>query len=66
LGHVMCRELGATSWVMRGRIFTLWRTANRYTHPGEIALASFPFGDTPGMKLRPVLVLMGPVGPIPD
>jgi mRNA interferase MazF len=34
--------------------------------PGEICLASFPFGDTAGMKLRPVLVLAGPVGPIPE
>ena len=30
---------------------------------GEIYLASFPFGDVPGMKLRPVLLLTGPVGP---
>ena len=35
-------------------------------HPGEICLASFPFGDAAGMKLRPVLVLAGPVGPIPE
>jgi mRNA interferase MazF len=35
-------------------------------HPGEICLASFPFGDTAGMKLRPVLVLAGPVGPVPE
>ena len=34
--------------------------------PGEICLASFPFGDAPGMKLRPVLILTGPVGPIPE
>jgi len=34
--------------------------------PGEICLASFPFGDTAGMKLRPVLVLAGPIGPIPE
>ena len=34
--------------------------------PGDICLASFPFGDTPGMKLRPVLLLTGPVGPIPE
>jgi len=34
--------------------------------PGEICLASFPFGDTAGMKLRPVLVLTGPVGAIPE
>jgi len=34
--------------------------------PGEICLASFPFGDIAGMKLRPVLVLVGPVGPIPE
>src|SRR5712691_2900147 len=29
----------------------------------EIYLASFPFGDVPGMKLRPVLLLTNPVGP---
>src|SRR5271155_5058652 len=34
--------------------------------PGEIFLAQFPFGDKPGMKLRPVLLLTGPVGPIPE
>lgn len=25
--------------------------------PGEIFLGSFPFGDAPGMKLRPLLIL---------
>lgn len=34
--------------------------------PGEICLANFPFGDIAGMKLRPVLVLAGPIGPIPE
>jgi hypothetical protein len=34
--------------------------------PGEIFLAQFPFGDVPGMKLRPVLLLTGAVGPIPE
>ena len=34
--------------------------------PGEICLASFPFGDIAAMKLRPVLVLAGPIGPIPE
>ena len=29
---------------------------------GEIYLASFPFGNAPGMKLRPVLLLTSPVG----
>ena len=33
---------------------------------GEIYLASFPFGNVPGMKLRPVLLLTGPVGPVPE
>ena len=32
----------------------------------EIYLASFPFGDTAGMKLRPVLTLTAAVGPIPE
>jgi hypothetical protein len=34
--------------------------------PDEIYLASFPFGDVAGMKLRPVLTLTGPIGPIPE
>lgn len=32
----------------------------------EIYLAQFPFGDIPGMKLRPVLLLTGPVGSVPE
>jgi len=47
---------------MRGKIFMLWRTANPETHPGEVCRASFPFGDIAGLKLRPVLVLAGPLG----
>ena len=34
--------------------------------PGEIYLAQFPFGDVPGMKLRPVLLLTGAIGSIPE
>jgi mRNA-degrading endonuclease toxin of MazEF toxin-antitoxin module len=34
--------------------------------PGEIYLAKFPFGDVPGMKLRPVLLLTAPIGTIPE
>jgi hypothetical protein len=34
--------------------------------PGEIYLAQFPFGDVPGMKLRPVLLLTWAIGPIPE
>jgi hypothetical protein len=34
--------------------------------PGDIYLAHFPFGDIPGMKLRPVLLLTGRVGGIPE
>ena len=30
--------------------------------PGEIYLAKFPFGDAPGMKLRPVLLLTARIG----
>ena len=33
---------------------------------GEIYLAQFPFGDFPGMKLRPVLLLTGAVGSVPE
>jgi hypothetical protein len=31
--------------------------------PGDLYLGQFPFGDTPGMKLRPVLVLSAVTGP---
>ncbi len=34
--------------------------------PGEIYLANFPFGGLPGMKLRPVLLLTGPIGTVPE
>lgn len=34
--------------------------------PGEIHLANFPFRDTPGMKLRPVLLLTGAIGIVPE
>ncbi len=34
--------------------------------PGEIYLAKFPFGDVPGMKLRPVLLLTGSVSSVPE
>jgi mRNA interferase MazF len=34
--------------------------------PGEIHLAQFPFGDVPGMKLRPVLLLTGSLGTVPE
>ena len=34
--------------------------------PDEIVLASFPFGDSAGMKLRPVLLLTGQVGSVPE
>jgi mRNA interferase MazF len=34
--------------------------------PGEIYLAQFPFGDVAGMKLRPVLLLTGAAGPVPE
>jgi hypothetical protein len=34
--------------------------------PGEIHLAHFPFGDNAGMKLRPVILLTGPIGQGPE
>ena len=33
---------------------------------GEIYLANFPFGGSPGMKLRPVLLLTDPLGSVPE
>ena len=33
---------------------------------GEIYLANFPFGGSAGVKLRPVLLLTGPTGNVPE
>jgi mRNA-degrading endonuclease toxin of MazEF toxin-antitoxin module len=35
-------------------------------NPGEIHLAMFPFGGTVGGKARPVLLLTGPLGSVPE
>jgi mRNA interferase MazF len=35
-------------------------------NPGEIHLARFPFAGSVGAKLRPVLLLTGPLGSIPE
>lgn len=34
--------------------------------PDEIYLAGFPYGDSAGMKLRPVLTLTATLGPVPE
>jgi hypothetical protein len=34
--------------------------------PGEIHLGMFPFGGRVGAKPRPVLLLTGPLGPVPE
>src|SRR5438132_9148145 len=34
--------------------------------PGEIYLANFPFSGAPGTKLRPVLLLTGRIGTVPE
>lgn len=33
---------------------------------GDIHLAYFPFAGRSGSKLRPVLLLTGPIGPVPE
>jgi hypothetical protein len=34
--------------------------------PGELHIAYFPFGGRVGNKLRPVLLLTGPLGAVPE
>ena len=47
---------------MSGKTSTRWKTVSLSMRRGEIHLASFPYGDAPVMKLRPVLLLTGRVG----
>src|SRR5215210_975328 len=48
------------------RTSILRQTGSRSMRPGNVCLANFPFGDTAALKLRPVLLLTGPVGPVPE
>src|SRR5450759_3911743 len=50
---------GRTNCATHVRTSTRSQTDNSLMRPGEIYLAQFPFGDVPGMKLRPVLLLTG-------
>src|ERR1051326_6153733 len=50
----------------RVRTSILSKTGNLQVRPGDIYLAQFPFGDMPGMKLRPVLLLTGTLGSVPE
>src|SRR5438046_735853 len=50
------------SSMTHAKIFTRLKTGILLMQRGEIYLASFPFGDVPGMKLRPVLLLTAPIG----
>src|SRR5580658_3570980 len=59
-------ENGPTSSGIHGKTFTRSKTGKQSMRPGEIFLAQFPFGDVPGMKLRPVLLLTGPIGSVPE
>src|SRR5438270_782935 len=60
------RENGRASWLIRERIFTHWQMGSLSMKRNEIYLAMVPFGDVPGMKLRPVLTLTDPVGTVPE
>ena len=51
---------------MPARTSTRSTTASPQMRPGEVYLARFPFGDVPGMKLRPVLLLTEPLGSAPE
>jgi mRNA-degrading endonuclease toxin of MazEF toxin-antitoxin module len=35
-------------------------------NPGEVFLGRFPFGGSIGSKVRPVLLLTGPLGTVPE
>ena len=51
---------------MHAKISTRSPMERPLIQPDEIYVASFPFGDTAGMKLRPVLTLTGPLGSVPE
>ena len=56
----------AQDWNDRARTFTPSRTGSPAMSPGEVHLANFPFGGTVGAKPRPVLLLTGPLGSVPE
>jgi len=54
------------SWATLDKTSIRSATESPLIRGDEIYLASFPFGDTAGMKLRPVLTLTGQTGPVPE
>ena len=53
---------GQQNCVIHARISIPSRRVSLLMQRDEVYLASFPFGDVPGMKLRPVLLLTHPIG----
>ena len=57
---------GSTIWPTHDKTSIPWTMGNLCVKTDDIYLAMFPFGDVPGMKLRPVLLLTGKVGSVPE
>src|SRR2546430_1059953 len=57
---------GRRSCLTRAKISIPWRTGSLSMNIGDVYLAFFPYGDVPARKIRPVLLLTQPIGPIPE
>src|SRR5579862_7279387 len=57
---------GRRSLPTQEKIFIRWKMGSLLIDAGDIVLAFFPFGDSPGRKMRPVLALTAPIGPVPE
>lgn len=66
LGRRASANNGSTNSLTSAKTSIHWRTEIPLIQTDEVYLASFPFGDTAGMKLRPVLTLTGPIGAVPE
>src|SRR5947209_20190505 len=54
------------NWRMPGRTFTQLTIKDWSMNRGDVYLGKFPLGGTVGVKVRPILLLTAPVGPVPE
>src|SRR5438067_1566667 len=65
-GRLRSLANGLTNSLTSDKISIRYPMGSQSMARGEIYLAMFPFGDVPGMKLRPVLTLTDAIGPVPE
>src|SRR6266478_3551608 len=65
-GRKSSRWPGKKTGAIRAKMSIPWKMESPSMIPGDFYLATFPFAGKVGAKMRPVLALTGPLGPVPE